>query len=114
MSRLPVIATVCVLALLLTAIAARAATEPRAIKIEVTTEGFVPAAIKVRKGEPLKLLVTRRTDKTCATEIVIKEKNIRVALPLNETVTIPVTFEKAGKVRYACGMDMIAGVFIVE
>ena len=35
-------------------------------------------------------------------------------LPLNQPVEITFTPTKAGKFRYACGMDMITGVIIVE
>jgi plastocyanin domain-containing protein len=82
--------------------------------MEVTGEGFVPALVKVKAGQPVKLVVTRKTDRTCATEIVIKEFGINKPLPLNQPVEITFTPIKAGKLRYACAMDMIAGVIIVE
>jgi plastocyanin domain-containing protein len=84
------------------------------VTMEVTGEGFVPALVKVKAGQPVKLVVTRKTDRTCATEIVIKEFGINKPLPLNQPVEITFTPIKAGKLRYACAMDMIAGVIIVE
>lgn len=96
---------------------AAAATVPnagQAIEIQVTGEGFVPANIKVKKGQLVRLVVTRKTDRTCATEIVIRDQGINQKLPLNQPVTIEFTPSKSGQLRYACGMDMISGVIAVE
>jgi plastocyanin domain-containing protein len=85
-----------------------------AIEVSVTGEGFVPSSIKVKAGQPVTLVVTRKTDRTCATEIVIKDQGINQKLPLNQPVTVQFTPRKSGQIRYACGMDMISGVVVVE
>jgi plastocyanin domain-containing protein len=96
-------------------VASLAAPPPvQAIEIQVTGEGFVPANIKVKKGQPVRLVVTRKTDRTCATEIVIRDQGINRKLPLNQPVTVEFTPVKSGQLRYACGMDMISGVIVVE
>jgi plastocyanin domain-containing protein len=84
------------------------------VEIAVTGKGFVPAAVKVKAGIPVKLVVTRKTERTCATEIVIKDYGVNQPLPLDQAVEVTFTPKKAGSVRYACGMDMIAGVLTVE
>jgi plastocyanin domain-containing protein len=84
------------------------------IQIQVTSDGFVPARAKVKVGQPVTLVVTRKTDRTCATEIVIKDYNINQPLPLNQPVEVTFTPKAAGKIRFACGMDMIAGELIAE
>jgi len=81
--------------------------------MQVTEDGFVPAKIKAGKGEKLRLVITRKTDRTCAKEIVIKEAGINTPLPLEKTVTVEVTPKKSGELKYACGMDMITGVIFV-
>ncbi len=83
-------------------------------EITVTSDGFVPANITVRRGESVKLIVTRKTDRTCAKEIVIKDYGINQPLPLDKPVTIELTPKKSGQVRYACGMDMITGVLVID
>ncbi|HTN54295.1 MAG TPA: cupredoxin domain-containing protein [Anaeromyxobacter sp.] len=107
---------VALLALALLAHPASAAEKPKArvIQMEVTPDGFVPSEVKVKKGEPLELVVTRKTDKTCATEIVIKDYGVNEKLPLGKPVTVHLTPTKSGTVRYACGMDMISGQLVVE
>jgi plastocyanin domain-containing protein len=87
---------------------------PQTVKVAVTDAGFVPAQVKVRSGQPVVFLVTRTTDETCAKEIVIADAHIRQDLPLNQEVRIAFTPEKQGEIRYACGMDMIAGTMRVE
>ena len=91
-----------------------AAKAGQAIDIAVTGDGFVPASIRVKQGQPVKLVVTRKTDRTCATEIVIKDAGINQKLPLNQPVAVEFTPKKSGQLRYACGMDMISGVIVVE
>jgi len=55
----------------------------------------------------------RKTDETCAKEVVIKDYSINRKLPLNEPVTVEFTPRK-GEFAFACGMDMIKGKLIVE
>ncbi len=101
--------------LLALAVAAPAdAKDPRVVNVEVTKDGFVPAEIPVKAGEPVKLVVTRKVERTCATEIVMKDFGVNQPLPLDKPVTVTVTPKKPGEYRYACGMDMIAGVLKVD
>jgi plastocyanin domain-containing protein len=88
--------------------------QEQVVTMEVTGDGFVPAQVTVKVNQPTKLVVTRKTDRTCAKEIVIKDFGINKPLPLNQPVAITFTPTKVGTFRYACGMDMIAGVIIVE
>jgi plastocyanin domain-containing protein len=62
---------------------------------------------------PAKVTFVRKTDETCAKEVVIKEYKINRKLPLNEPVTVEFTPLK-GEFTFACGMDMIKGTLIVE
>src|SRR5438445_11370002 len=61
---------------------------PRSIPMAVTDEGFVPANVTVKAGEPVKLVITRKTDETCATEITIEGTDIKTELPLNKPVEV--------------------------
>jgi plastocyanin domain-containing protein len=98
------------------ATAKSAKTKPavKQVEISVTSDGFQPTEIKTKAGEPLRLVVTRKTDRTCAKELVIKDLGIDKPLPLNEPVTIDLTPKKDGQLRYACSMDMLSGVIVVE
>ena len=85
----------------------------RTVAVAVTDDGFEPSRIKAKKGEKVRLVVTRKTDHTCAKEIVIKDHGINQPLPLGKAVTVEFTPAKSGEIRYACGMDMISGVVFV-
>lgn len=84
------------------------------VKIEVTSDGFVAEPAKVKAGRPVTLVVTRKVERTCATEIVLKDYGINKALPLEQPVEVTFTPKKAGQVKYACAMDMVAGTLTVE
>ena len=84
------------------------------VKITVTEQGFVPAVVTVHAGRPVTLLVTRRTEHTCATELVLKAHGIDVKLPLGRTVAIRFTPERPGTLDYACAMNMIRGRIVVK
>lgn len=87
----------------------------RKVVITVTEKGYEPSPIALRKGEPVELVITRVTDATCATELVLAEAGLDVKLPLNEAVTARFTPSKTGELRYGCAMGkMIAGVFAVQ
>ena len=84
------------------------------IDLAVTENGFEPGEIKVKPGTHVVLNVTRKTDTTCATQIIVKEKNIKQELPLNKMVKVDLGVVKKGDVRFACSMDMISGHVIAE
>lgn len=87
----------------------------RTVAMEVTADGFVPARVNLKAGEPVKLLVTRKTDETCATALQVEGTDIKVDLPLNKQVEVAWTPPKAGNVKFGCTMDfMVSGVLIVE
>lgn len=88
---------------------------PRVVEMAVTDEGFVPANVTLKANEPVTFRVTRKTDETCATDLLIDGTDIKLALPLNTAVEVAWTPTKAGKVKFGCAMDMmIGGVLLVE
>ena len=85
-----------------------AAYAPR-VEMIVNEEGFVPSRVKARAGQPLTLAITRKTDKTCATEIVFKGQEGKTELPLDKTVEVVFTPKASGEVAFGCGMGMMIG-----
>lgn len=84
------------------------------VALTVTRKGFEPASVRVKSGRPVRLVVTRQAQRTCATEIVIAGLGIQQPLPLGKPVELRFTPRKSGTLRYACAMDMIAGQLVVE
>lgn len=84
------------------------------VELTVTSKGFEPANVKVKAGRPVRLVITRKTDKTCAKEIVLEDLGINQPLPLDTPVTVEFTPSEAGTLRYACAMDHIGGILTVQ
>lgn len=94
--------------------AAPAANREQRIVITVTKNGFEPASVHLKAGQSVRLVVTRKVERTCATDIVVNDFGIKKPLPLNKSVEVRITPRKPGAIRYACAMDMVAGSLIFE
>src|SRR5688572_17895685 len=79
------------------------------LSMVITEKGFEPQNLTVKAGEPVKLTITRKTETTCATEIVIDEYKVNTKLPLNQPVTVSFTPTKSGKLKYGCDMQKMIG-----
>ena len=67
--------------------------------------------------KPLTLVFTRKTDQTCTKSVVLTlddGKKVERDLPLDKPVELAVTFAKAGKLSYACSMNMTKGIIVVQ
>jgi plastocyanin domain-containing protein len=82
--------------------------------IAVTDTGFAPGTLTIPAGRPVTLVVTRKTDQTCAKEIVFPDQKIRKSLPLNQAVEIALPSSPRGEIDYVCGMDMLYGKVVVR
>lgn len=84
------------------------------IAMSVTEAGFEPDHLSVKRGQPVRLVITRKTDATCAKEIVVDEYGVNAKLPLNEPVRVTFTPTKSGTLKYGCGMNkMVSGVLTI-
>jgi plastocyanin domain-containing protein len=81
--------------------------------IEINTNGFEPSSLKLKAGAPAKVTFVRKTDETCAKEVVMKDYDVNRKLPLNEPVTVEFTPRK-GEFAFGCGMSMLKDKLIVE
>lgn len=86
----------------------------RVIQIAVADQGFQPAYITVKKGERIQLVIVRRSDATCAREIVLDEFLVWRRLPLNEPVSETFTTGRVGEFPYRCPSGKVTGVLRVE
>jgi len=83
------------------------------IELAVTENGFEPKSIDVKPGTDVTLKVTRKTDSTCANQVQVPSKKIKVDLPLNKTVSVTLGKLEKGEIRFGCGMNMMEGGRIV-
>lgn len=112
----------CIIVLLLVGLSAASVADPkrpapRRIEISLTARGFEPNNVKVAAKQAVTFVITRKTERTCAKVVVIDLGNgskIERELPIDNAVEIPVTFAKKGELSYACSMDMVRGIIIVQ
>jgi hypothetical protein len=82
---------------------------PGRVEVTVTEDGFVPSKIPAKAGETLTLAITRKTEKTCATNIMFAGQEGQTDLPLNETVEVAYVPKQSGEVKFGCSMGMMIG-----
>ncbi|MBZ0235414.1 MAG: cupredoxin domain-containing protein [Deltaproteobacteria bacterium] len=90
-----------------------AADGTRSIPINVNDEGFDPAKITAKPGEKLELVFTRRTKSACGAQVKVADGPVK-ELAIGEPVTIAITAPPSGQIAFACGMDMMTGVVVVN
>jgi hypothetical protein len=85
------------------------------IAMTVTEEGFVPGRVPAKKGQPITLSITRKTDRTCAREIVFEGQEGKTKLPLDKAVDVTYTPKASGELKFGCAMGMmVSGVLAVS
>ena len=87
---------------------------PQVVQLAVTDRGFEPPRVEVPRGHALTLVITRKTDQTCAKEISIPALHERRPLPLNQAVRIDVPKGVADTLNYTCGMHMFGGTIAAK
>ena len=89
--------------------AGKAATGEQVFDLEVTSKGFQPANLQVKAGVPVRLRITRRSDRTCAKDVVVVGHVEKTELPLDKPVEVTFTPKEAGELKYGCSMDQMVG-----
>lgn len=79
------------------------------VVVQVTEDGFVPSRIAAKVGQPITLAITRKTDRTCAREILFKGQPGKTDLPLDKEVEATFTPQASGEVPFGCAMGMMIG-----
>ena len=79
------------------------------VDVVVNEEGFVPAKIPAKAGKPITLAITRKVERTCATEILFQGQEGKTDLPLNKTVEVTYTPKSSGNINFGCAMGMMIG-----
>lgn len=76
--------------------------------------GYTPSRVRLRAGQPARLVFDRREDSSCSEEVVIPEFGVRRFLPAHQRTTIDLPPTKAGTYEFTCGMSMLRGSLVVE
>ena len=90
------------------------ASKVKTIKVNISSKGYSPGTINVKKGQKIRLLLTRTDKQNCGGEIVFSSLNIKKTLPVGQTVTVEFTPQEAGEISFTCGMGMMKGKIVVQ
>ncbi len=82
-------------------------------EIFITSSGYSPSYLRVKKDLPVTLKLVSRDAYSCALAFRIPSLGISRDLGANETQTITFTPTKAGKIPFSCSMGMYRGVIEV-
>jgi plastocyanin domain-containing protein len=89
------------------------ATSADVVQITADGEGFKPSSVTIPKGTATKLVFTRTTDDTCATEVVFPDLDVKKDLPKGAPVTIDVPTDQARTLTFQCGMGMYKSSVVI-
>ncbi|MEO7522171.1 MAG: cupredoxin domain-containing protein [Gemmatimonas sp.] len=80
----------------------------------VVAGGYSPSTVKVRAGQPVRLVFDRQETSGCSEEVVFADFGIRRFLPANQQTVIELTPPQAGTYTFTCGMGMLRGKLVAE
>jgi plastocyanin domain-containing protein len=76
--------------------------------------GYSPSRVRLRAGQPARLVFDRREDSSCSEEVVIPDLGIRRFLPAHQRTGVDLPAPHAGTYEFTCGMGMLRGSLVVE
>lgn len=82
------------------------------VRMTQNASGYSPNTFTIKKGIPVKWVVTSVDVNTCASSIVSSPLNIRASLNLGENV-FEFTPQQTGVIKFSCSMGMYRGAFNV-
>ncbi len=88
-------------------------TDVQTVKVILGAEGYQPASFNLKQGVPARIEFVRQVEGACGEEIVIPEYGVKRELPLNKSVVVEFTPDKAGEYVFTCGMNMLRGKIVV-
>lgn len=83
------------------------------VDINITSSGYSPTLITVKKGEPVKINLKSSNAYSCASAFRIPSLGIEKNLQPNGTDIVEFTPQNTGKIAFTCSMGMYSGVIEV-
>ena len=88
---------------------------PSIREIEIVVDGgYKPGRVVIQEGERVRLKFIRKDYSPCTREVVFASLGIRRELPTDVPVVIEIPAQSPGEIPFACGMNMVRGVLVVE
>jgi hypothetical protein len=87
---------------------------PHRVELTITDDGPRPAHLVAGRSEKVELVVTRRTERMCRSDLVVPDYDLRVPLPFGQPVAITLITSARGSIRLLCPIEDGAGVLLVR
>ena len=85
-----------------------------AIKITVSRDGYDPARVNVKRGQPVRLAFYRADAENCGGKVVFPALKIERELPVGQTTVVEITPRETGELAFTCGMSMYKGTLVIN
>ncbi len=83
------------------------------VKTTLSSAGFDPSIIKIKKGVPVKWVINGDRAEGCTDKIIVPSLNITQNIHAGDNI-VTFTPGAAGEIPFSCWMGMVRGKFIVE
>jgi len=84
-------------------------------EVEITVKGgYSPNLIRVKEGVPLRLIFDRQENSDCSSRVVFPDFGVSKALAAFGRTTVELMPARTGEFGFACGMNMLHGMLVVE
>jgi len=83
------------------------------VEMHITSRGFEPSVIRIKKGTPVTWVVYGDSVSGCTNKIIIPSLNIEKKVSSGKNIT-NFTPTAVGEIPFSCWMGMVRGKFIVE
>ena len=96
-----------------TAAGSAASAQPAEVTI-VVDGGYSPSTVRVKAGQPVRLVFDRRDTGSCSEEVVFPDFGVRRFLPTGQKTPVDITPPEPGRYEFMCGMSMLRGALVAE
>ncbi|HSW89355.1 MAG TPA: sulfite exporter TauE/SafE family protein [Patescibacteria group bacterium] len=83
------------------------------ITINISSSGYTPRKLRVKRGIPVELTLKSNGAYSCATQFTMRAFNIYQSLSANDTKVVTFTPTQTGNFSFSCTMGMYTGVLEV-
>lgn len=87
--------------------------EAMVVKMSVTSRGFEPRVLKIKKGVPVRWIIQGEQISGCTNRIIVPGLEQSIDIKKGENI-LEFTPTKKGTLAFSCWMGMVRGKFIVE
>jgi len=83
------------------------------VPLTISNTQYQPAALNIPADKPVRLVIDRKEDNACSSQIVFPQLGITKDLKANGITTLDLPATKAGSYTMTCGMGMMSGTLAV-